>query len=43
MYYRDPLSLPAIGLAVGSAYLPGLSPTQSAGLLRQMVAREPAA
>ncbi|MFI2564452.1 bifunctional lysylphosphatidylglycerol flippase/synthetase MprF [Paenarthrobacter sp. NPDC018779] len=43
MYYRDPLSLPAIGLAVGSAYLPGLSPAQSAGLLRQMVAREAAA
>lgn len=42
MYYRDPLSLPSIGLAVGSAYLPGLSPARSAGLLRQMVAREPA-
>lgn len=43
MYYQDPLALPSIGLAVGSAYLPGLSPAQSAGLLRQMVAREPAA
>ncbi|UXM93136.1 bifunctional lysylphosphatidylglycerol flippase/synthetase MprF [Paenarthrobacter sp. JL.01a] len=43
MYYQDPLALPSIGLAVGSAYLPGLSPTQSAGLLRQMVAKEPAA
>src|SRR4029453_12700800 len=43
MYYRDPLALPSIGLAVGSAYLPGLSRAQSAGLLRQMVAREPAA
>ncbi len=43
MYYPDPLALPAIGIAVGSAYLPGLSPTQSAGLLRQMVAKEPAA
>ena len=42
MYYQDPLALPSIGLAVGSAYLPGLSPTQSAALLRQMVAREPA-
>ncbi|MEV7605471.1 DUF2156 domain-containing protein [Paenarthrobacter sp. NPDC089322] len=42
MYYQDPLALPSIGLAVGSAYLPGLSPAQSAGLLRQMVAREPA-
>jgi hypothetical protein len=43
MYYQDPLALPSIGIAVGSAYLPGLSPTQSAGLLRQMVAKEPAA
>ncbi|SDW14628.1 Lysylphosphatidylglycerol synthetase, C-terminal domain, DUF2156 family [Arthrobacter sp. cf158] len=43
MYYQDPLALPSIGIAVGSAYLPGLSPAQSAGLLRQMVAREPAA
>ncbi|WP_284987924.1 DUF2156 domain-containing protein [Arthrobacter sp. fls2-241-R2A-172] len=43
MYYPDTLALPAIGIAVGSAYLPGLSPTQSAGLLRQMVAREPVA
>ncbi|MFJ5955691.1 phosphatidylglycerol lysyltransferase domain-containing protein [Paenarthrobacter sp. NPDC092416] len=43
MYYHDPLALPAIGIAVGSAYLPGLSPGQSAGLLRQMVAKEPAA
>ncbi|QQQ63628.1 DUF2156 domain-containing protein [Paenarthrobacter ureafaciens] len=42
MYYQDPLSLPSIGLAVGSAYLPGLSPARSAGLLRHMVAREPA-
>lgn len=42
MYYQDPLALPSIGLAVGSAYLPGLSPAQSAGLLRQMVAREQA-
>ncbi|MDR6437338.1 lysylphosphatidylglycerol synthetase-like protein (DUF2156 family) [Paenarthrobacter nicotinovorans] len=43
MYYQDPLALPSIGIAVGSAYLPGLSTAQSAGLLRQMVAREPAA
>lgn len=43
MYYQDPLALPSIGLAVGSAYLPGLSPAQSAGLLRTMVAKEPAA
>lgn len=43
MYYPEPLALPAIGVAVGSAYLPGLSPAQSAGLLRQMIAREPAA
>ncbi len=31
MYYQDPLALPSIGIAVGSAYLPGLSPAQSAG------------
>ncbi len=43
MYYQDPLALPSIGIAVGSAYLPGLSPAQCAGLLRQMVAKEPAA
>ncbi len=40
MYYQDPLALPAIGLAVSSAYLPGLSPRQSASLLRALVGRE---
>ncbi len=42
LYYQDPLALPSIGLAVTSAYLPGLSTRQSAGLVRRMVAREPA-
>ena len=40
MYYQDPLALPAIGLAVTAAYLPGLSARQSAQFLRQLAARE---
>lgn len=42
MYYQDPLALPAIGLAITAAYLPGLSARQSAGFLRQMTNKEPA-
>ncbi|MDO5753229.1 bifunctional lysylphosphatidylglycerol flippase/synthetase MprF [Arthrobacter sp.] len=42
MFYQDPLALPAIGLAITAAYLPGLSARQSAGFLRQMTARESA-
>ena len=42
MFYQDPLALPAIGLAITSAYLPGLSARQSAGFLRQMTAKESA-
>ena len=40
MYYQDPLALPAIGLAITAAYLPGLSARQSAQFLRQLAARE---
>lgn len=42
MYYQDPLALPAIGLAITAAYLPGLSARQSAEFLRQMAIKEPA-
>lgn len=42
MFYQDPLALPAIGLAITSAYLPGLSARQSAAIVRQMTARETA-
>lgn len=42
MYYQDPLALPAIGLAITAAYLPGLSARQSAEFLRQMAVKEPA-
>ncbi|WP_427016914.1 bifunctional lysylphosphatidylglycerol flippase/synthetase MprF [Pseudarthrobacter sp. P1] len=40
LYYQDPLALPAIGLAVSNAYLPGLSARQSASLLRRLIGRE---
>lgn len=43
MYYQDPLALPSIGLAITAAYLPGLSPRQSATIVRQMAAKEPVA
>lgn len=41
MYYQDPLALPAIGLAITEAYLPELTPLQSAGFIRQMTAKTP--
>lgn len=37
MFYPDPLTLPAIGRALSSAYLPGLSVRQTARLLRTLV------
>ncbi len=37
MMYPDPLTLPAVGRALSSAYLPGLSVRQTARLLRTLV------
>ena len=37
--YPDPVALPAIGVAIGRAYLPDLTPAQSARLLRRMRGR----
>lgn len=42
MYYQDPLALPSIGLAITSAYLPGLSAKQSTTIVKQMMTKEPA-
>lgn len=37
LYYQDPLHLPAIGRALTRAYLPGLSLSQGARLVRKLV------
>jgi lysylphosphatidylglycerol synthetase-like protein (DUF2156 family) len=37
MVYADPVSLPAIGNAVGRAYLPRMTPSQGVRLLRRMI------
>ncbi|MDN5932314.1 MAG: hypothetical protein L0I24_14795 [Pseudonocardia sp.] len=39
--YPDPVALPAIGVAVGRAYVPGLTARQSARLLARMRDRAP--
>lgn len=37
--YPDPVALPAIGVAIGRAYLPDLTPAQYARLLQRMRGR----
>lgn len=39
MAYADPAALPAIGLAIGKAYLPEVSPSQYVALVRTLTAR----
>ncbi len=36
MAYPDPLALPAIGLAIGRAYLPEVSPKEAVALMRTL-------
>ena len=36
MAYPDPLALPAIGIAVGKAYLPEVSPAEAVALVRTL-------